>query len=219
MAAGRNKALLELAGGPMLLHSVDTFRAICERLVVVSAASDMGAVRLLAGDAVVVEGGATRHSSERSALQALRDQLAAGAVAAIHDAARPLVTGADVEAVFAAAEKQGAAMLAVPSEAPLVEVAEGRVRRAYPAGDVWRAQTPQAARGEWLLQAYDRAAAERFEGTDTAAVLAFAGFRVRVVAATAPNPKITVPEDLAEAERLLTAARPARGPSSTPGES
>ena len=204
MAAGRNKALLELAGRPLLLYAVDTFRACCDRLVVVSASEDMAGIRqLLPSDVPVVAGGATRHGSEWNALQALRSDLGAADVVAIHDAARPLVSSADVMAVLASAQEHGAALLAAAAELPALEVAGEHVARAHPAGELWRAQTPQAARASWLLDAYQRAAADSFDGTDTAAVLSRAGYPVRVVAATAENPKVTVPADLRLAEALL----------------
>ncbi|HEX6511697.1 MAG TPA: IspD/TarI family cytidylyltransferase [Chloroflexota bacterium] len=205
MAASRNKALLELAGKPLLLHSVETLRGCCERLVVVAGADDLDAMRKLLPDAVVVAGGATRHGSEWNALAALRVGLGETDVVAIHDAARPLIAAADVYAVVRAAERHGAAMLGAPAGKPALEPARGVVTKAYPGGGLWRAQTPQAARASWLLDAYEHAAAERFDGTDTAAVLARAGYAVRMVPATAPNPKITVPADLREAEALLAA--------------
>jgi len=203
MGAGRNKVLLELAGEPLLAHALRTFRACCVRLLVVSAAEDMDAVRALAGDVPVVPGGATRHGSEWNALQALRDSLAADDVVAIHDAARPLVAAADVTAVFEAAEAHGAAMLAVPADLPAVEVRDGTVTQAYEAGRLWRAQTPQAAKAALLLEAYARADKEGFTGTDTAAVLERCGCPVWLVQATAENPKVTVPADLPAAEELL----------------
>jgi 2-C-methyl-D-erythritol 4-phosphate cytidylyltransferase len=122
---------------------------------------------------------------------------------AIHDAARPLVSSADVAAVLAGAREHGAAMLAAPSALPALEIAGTRVACAYPARELWRAQTPQAARAAWLLDAYERAAGEGFDGTDTAAVLSRAGYPVRIVAATADNPKLTVLADLRLAEALF----------------
>jgi 2-C-methyl-D-erythritol 4-phosphate cytidylyltransferase len=216
MGAGRNKALLELAGRPLLLHSVETFGLLCDRLVVVAPEAELPEVRALAPSADVVAGGPTRHGSEWNALRFLERTAAAEDVIAIHDAARPLVAAADVRAVFDAAGRHGAAMLAQRSAQAALEIVEGRVVRVYPAEAVWRAQTPQAARADWLFDAYRRAAAEGFDGTDTAAVLARAGRRVSVVAATAPNPKVTVPDDLPLAESLL-AQRPGTEDAPTAG--
>lgn len=207
MGAGRNKALLDLGGRPVILHSIETFRGCCRRLVVVSAESDWPEMRALVPDALLVAGGVTRHGSEWNAIQALADASEADVIA-FHDAARPLVEAHDVRAVFEAAREHGAAMLAAPSWVPALEVAGGRVARAHPAERVWRALTPQGARADWLRAAYGRAAREGFDGTDTAAVLERAGYAVRIVPARSPNPKITVPADLEAAERLLARGTP-----------
>jgi len=201
MGGGRNKALLELAGRTVLSYSVAAFRGCCERLLIVAAEADQIEVGALFPDAEVVAGGLTRQGSEWNALQALAEL--SEDVVAFHDAARPLVSAADVRAVFDAALSDGAAMLALPADLPALEVHGERVSRAYPAGQLWRAQTPQAAHASWLLDAYGRAAVEGFDGTDTAAVLERAGYEVRIVPASAPNPKITVPSDLAAADRLM----------------
>ncbi|MHB8619173.1 MAG: IspD/TarI family cytidylyltransferase [Chloroflexota bacterium] len=79
----------------------------------------------------------------------------------------------------------------------------GEVGQVFPAARLWKAQTPQAARAALLLSAYQQAESDGFLGTDTAAVLQHAGHNVRVVAASAPNPKVTIPADLHLAEALL----------------
>ncbi|MBV8084958.1 MAG: 2-C-methyl-D-erythritol 4-phosphate cytidylyltransferase [Chloroflexi bacterium] len=203
MQAGRNKVLLELAGRPLLLYAVETFRACCDRLLVVCAEADLAAVRELFQDVQLAPGGATRHGSEWNGLQALRTSLAPEDLVAMHDAARPLVAPADVRAVFDAAAEHGAAMLAAAADHPALRLDASRITRAYAAAAISRAQTPQAARAEWLLDAYTRAATEAFTGTDTAAVLARYSYPVRSVPATAPNPKVTVPADLPAAEALF----------------
>jgi 2-C-methyl-D-erythritol 4-phosphate cytidylyltransferase len=203
MQAGRNKVLLELAGKPLLLYAVETFRACCDRLLVVSAEADLPVIRELQPEVELASGGSTRHGSEWNALQALRATLEPDDLVAIHDAARPLIAADDVQAVLAAAGSHGAAMLAIPADQPALQLDGTHVARGYAAAAIWRAQTPQAARAPWLLDAYTHAAADAFTGTDTAAVLASYGYAVRVVPATAPNPKVTVPADLPAAEGLL----------------
>jgi 2-C-methyl-D-erythritol 4-phosphate cytidylyltransferase len=203
MAAGRNKVLLELAGKPLLVHAVEAFRACCDSLIVVAAKADLPEIRALLPDVLVAPGGSSRHGSEWNGLQAFQHAVGPDDVIAIHDAARPLVALPDVLAVFAEAGRHGAAMLAEPALAPALEVRGDRIVGGYHASQLWRAQTPQAARAGLLLSAYRRADSEGFTGTDTAAVLAWAGIAVRIVAASASNPKITVPSDLAAAQASL----------------
>ena len=82
---------------------------------------------------------------------------------AIHDGARPLASSALFAAVLAAAREHGGALPAAPLPG-LVTAELGAV-----AGDLVGVQTPQAFRAAPLLAAYRSAAADGFEGTDTAA--------------------------------------------------
>lgn len=149
-----------------------------------------------------VPGGRTRHASEWNALCALADEVRSGAVdaIAIHDAARPLAPATLFGDVISVARQHGGA---VP----------GRIQPAllhrpdlHPyAGEAVAVQTPQAFRARPLLAAYEAAAREGFEGSDTAACLErFAPeLRVRHLPGPASNLKVTFAEDLAAAESLL----------------
>ncbi|WP_134766844.1 2-C-methyl-D-erythritol 4-phosphate cytidylyltransferase [Nocardioides sp. 1609] len=202
-----NKVLLPLAGVPVLAHSVRTALGLEDvvRLVVVVRAGEQAAVAdaLAAhlGDAEVrmVEGGETRHDSEWAALQVLRDDVEAGTVdvVAIHDGARPLASSRLFGAVVAAARTHGGAIPVVM--APTLLGPDGAVR------GVAGVQTPQAFRAPALLAAYERAEADGFRGTDTAACLQHhaADVRVAAVASGPVNLKVTWPHDLGLAERLL----------------
>ena len=73
-----------------------------------------------------------------------------------------------------------------------------------PVGDLVGVQTPQAFQAKALLAAYRAAEGDGFRGTDTAACLErYADVRIRGVPAPATNLKITFPEDVAVAERIL----------------
>lgn len=210
MRAGRNKALLPLAGRPMLLHSVEALGACLGRLLIVAAEADMDEVGRLAPSLPLVAGGATRQESEWLALRALRNAVGDAGLVILHDAARPLVAIEDVRAVCREADRWGAAMLARPAQRCLLQISAGTVKQARDRTELWRAETPQAARMGMLWPAYQRAAREGFQGTDTAAVLAHAGYEVRIAPASGPNPKITTPQDLPLAELLLGADREQR---------
>ncbi|MBE7324700.1 2-C-methyl-D-erythritol 4-phosphate cytidylyltransferase [Nocardioides sp. Y6] len=208
-----NKVLLPLLDAPVLAHSVRTALATpgVRRVVVVARPGEEAQVtealvpHLPADDAApevaLVTGGATRHASEWAALQVLVPWVAAGEVevVAIHDGARPLGSVALFSAVLAAAAERGGALPGVPLAG--VVTADGQ---AGPSGLV-AVQTPQAFRADVLLAAYDRAAREGFEGTDTAScVEAMAeGVRIAAVPSTSRNLKVTFPEDVALADRLL----------------
>jgi 2-C-methyl-D-erythritol 4-phosphate cytidylyltransferase len=154
-------------------------------------------------EVLVVDGGATRHASEWEALRVLADDIESGDVdvVVVHDGARPLAGTALWKAVIDAARDVGGAIPVVPVtqllHADLTPVADA----------VGAVQTPQAFRAGEVLAAYRAAAADGFEGTDTAAcVSAYAGVAVAAVPGSALNLKVTFPEDVALAVELSPAA-------------
>lgn len=216
MRADRNKVFLPLAGRPLLVWTVEAFARApaVDEIVLVAHSAEVEHVReVVAGYALphvldVIAGGATRHQSEARALEALRVRIASGAVGVvlIHDGARPLVTPEEIAAVAGAARTHGGAMLGTPAEAgeTLARLApNGAVDALLPAGDLWRAQTPQAFAARELLAAYDAAREAGFEGTDTAASYERMGHAVAMVPGSPANLKVTTPDDLLRAEALL----------------
>jgi len=153
-------------------------------------------------EARLVPGGATRHASEYAALQALRREVEAGEVdvVAVHDGARPLAGPELFEATIAAARAHGGAL-------PVLDL-PGLLRRDLRpvARGVAGVQTPQAFRAVPLLEAHRRAAEGGYESTDTAACFErYTDLPVVAVPSGATNLKVTFPEDLEVAERLLSA--------------
>ncbi|MET0998853.1 MAG: 2-C-methyl-D-erythritol 4-phosphate cytidylyltransferase, partial [Marmoricola sp.] len=157
-----------------------------------------------AHDLWVVDGGAQRHASEWQALRTLAAEIEDGEidVVAIHDAARPLAPATLWRAVIDAAAEHGGAIPVLPT--PRLSHRDGSVA----ARGLVAVQTPQAFRAPELLGAHRRAAADGFVGTDTAACLEqYADVAVVGVPSTAANLKVTFPEDVALAERLLSRSR------------
>jgi 2-C-methyl-D-erythritol 4-phosphate cytidylyltransferase len=153
----------------------------------------------------VVTGGDSRHGSEWEALKVLAPDIEAGEidVVVIHDAARPLA-GSDMWAdVIDAAATWGGAIPA-DDHGQLASV-DGS---APPDQRIVAVQTPQAFAARPLLEAYRQAHVDGFVGTDTAACIErYADQSVRCVPGDAGNIKITFPDDLFIAERLLAKAR------------
>lgn len=221
MGASENKIFLPLAGRPALLWSVEAFAQapVVDAILLVAYRDERARVRTLVADALkvmdVIAGGATRAQSETRALAALRPRIESGEVGLvmIHDGARPLATTAEIERLARAARALGApggALLAAPL-APGEEIGEvgpdGLVTRLFPTDSLARAQTPQAFDARLLLTAYDRAAADGFDGTDTAATVERLGAPVAVVTGADENLKLTTPDDLHRAEAIIAARR------------
>lgn len=127
MGASINKALLPLAGRPVLARTLDRFEShpSVGRIVVVAAAEELEPVRRIVSgpDAAkvtaVIPGGATRHASEWNGLRALAPDIEFGVVriVLVHDAARPFVTAGEIDRVIAAARAGGAAIPTIAVDA------------------------------------------------------------------------------------------------------
>jgi 2-C-methyl-D-erythritol 4-phosphate cytidylyltransferase len=202
-----NKVLLPLAGRPVFAWSLETIRSLpyVVQVLVVARPGDRGAVEPELAGELLVEGGAERHDSEWNALQVLAPDIEAGNldVVAIHDAARPLAPRELWDAVVDAAQQTGGALP--------VHLLSGIIRRDGSLVDeTVGVQTPQAFRARELLAAYRAADRDGFKGTDTASCLErYGDLHIAGVEAPATNLKITFPEDVALAERVLQGLREA----------
>jgi 2-C-methyl-D-erythritol 4-phosphate cytidylyltransferase len=157
----------------------------------------------------VVQGGAERFESVANALAKLNADIE---FVAIHDAVRPCVTTEQLDAVFATAAQNGAAMLAMPVTETVKQVDNQRKIQATVSREgLWLAQTPQIFRKDWLLDAYAKRAQLKGPITDDAQLVEALGHPVFVVASTASNLKITTKPDLYLAEAILK-CRPDRKP-------
>jgi len=216
VGADRNKVYLPLGGRPIAAWSLRTLASApgvgVAVLVIRPQDADLADAMLtdeLAGLAVeVVPGGAARQDSELMALRHLAPRITAGAidVVLIHDAARPLVTTDLVTRVLHAARASGGAVPGVP-RAGLMQVSEDGTTAEADLGPLMAMQTPQGFAAQPLLDSYERAAADGFYGTDTAAcVTHYTGAPVRCVPGEERNIKVTYPHDLMVAAQLLAVA-------------
>ncbi len=149
----------------------------------------------------VVVGGAERFDSVANALKELSPD---AEFIAIHDAVRPCLMGEQIDAVFATAVAQGAALLAAPVNDTLKKAdAQRKVQATMPRENLWLAQTPQVFRRDWLLDAYARRAQIKEAITDDAQLVEACGHPVHLVQGPATNIKITTRADLILADAIL----------------
>ncbi|MEA2200221.1 MAG: 2-C-methyl-D-erythritol 4-phosphate cytidylyltransferase [Solirubrobacteraceae bacterium] len=208
LGAGRPKALVELAGRPLVQWSIDALRDVegIERIVIAlppGTASPPGVTG--------VDGGATRSDSVRRALGAAGD----GDPVVVHDAARPLVTRELTEQVIAALEADQDADAAIAAS-PVTDTVKrvdgaGAVSETLERSELWAVQTPQVFRRAALERALDVSPEELAMATDDAWLVERAGGRVIVVRASEENLKVTTPFDLRVAELLLGMRRAQAG--------
>lgn len=202
------KPFVPLDNRAVWLHSAERFvnRDDVKQLIVVIAPEDREEfqAKFAANTAIlgieVVEGGSQRSDSVAHALARVRPDID---FVAIHDAARPCLANEWIDKVFAAAEKSGAAMLAIPVRGTLKRVRAGVIVETVDRQDLWEAQTPQVFRRDWLVEAY----AQRGElaATDDASLIERIGHRVTIVEGSPINLKVTTKEDLRLAQQALKA--------------
>jgi len=150
---------------------------------------------------VVIAGGRTRQESVRLALASVPMD---APVIVCHDAARPFAAPELFSAVIAAlADADGAVPALLPPDT-VKQVRDGFVESTLSRTDLRLAQTPQAFAAPALRESHRRAKESGVRCTDDAGLLEWAGYRVRVITGEPVNFKITTPDDLARAERLLT---------------
>ena len=144
----------------------------------------------------VVEGGGTRQESVSRGLAAVP---ADSALVVVHDAVRPFITRALIDAVLGAARATGAAICALPIAETVKRVSGGVVESTVDRAELVAVQTPQAFRADLLREAHGKARRDGFIGTDDAMLVERLGQSVQVVPGLAENVKITTPVDLRRA--------------------
>ena len=213
LGSNENKVYLELAGRPMLAWSLDAFERspLVDDVVLVVRDTDRERATAIAAAvparkvSLIVDGGDTRHESERAGLEAIADEIASGRVGlvAIHDGARPFIRQALLERILGAAAEVGGAVPAMPVDSEfLLRVDPSGASELVDAATLKGMQTPQAFRAAELLAAYRAAEVADFHGVDTAeSVERFSDLVVATVDGDADNMKVTFVEDLILAEK------------------
>lgn len=214
--ASRNKVYLPLAGRSVLSWSLSTFAGVARvgALVLVARPEDTEFVTAMLTtevpglDVEVVAGGSTRQASEFAGLSQLADRIASGEITTvlIHDGARPLVSADLVTAVIEGAREYGGAVPGIRADG-LATAVDDRLTGVV-AEELVAVQTPQGFAAAAVLEAYHRAYADDYAGTDTAScVRHYTDVAVRWIPGEESNLKITYSHDLAVAEALLRSRR------------
>lgn len=208
LGAGGPKALVELAGRPLYAWSVDAFRKAThvDRIFV---AVPPGKAELFTEPGIItVEGGETRSHSVANGLAAITADGDPGIVV-VHDAARPLVSPALIDAAVIGLDSDSE-LHALIAAAPMTDTVkrlgdEGLVVETLDRSELVAVQTPQVFRVASLLEA--AASGDLAAATDDASLVEAAGGAVGVIESSSGNIKVTVPGDLELAAHLLERTR------------
>jgi 2-C-methyl-D-erythritol 4-phosphate cytidylyltransferase/2-C-methyl-D-erythritol 2,4-cyclodiphosphate synthase len=193
------KALIQLGDRTLIEHAVAAISPTVDQIIVTAPATHLSQYQALLGSSVtVVVGGQTRSESIRSGLAAVSSD---AKYVLIHDAARALASTDLANRVLLALQKGEVAVIpGIPQIDTIKSVDENGYVTATPArADLRNVQTPQG----FEISALKKAHAANGEGTDDAALVESAGYKVLVIAGEERALKITTPADLATAYNFL----------------
>jgi 2-C-methyl-D-erythritol 4-phosphate cytidylyltransferase len=199
------KQFLELAGRPVLMHTIERFRQFNESIEVITVLPenqlrfwiDLQKKHSFDVPHTLVKGGSKRFMSVRHGLEFVNTP----GLVAIHDGVRPLVRLETIKRCFEAAEKYGNA-IPVVSPADSLRLDEGAGNKSVNRMNIKQVQTPQVFDAEKIKKAYLQDFDPSF--TDDATVLEKTGEKIHLVEGNRENIKITNPEDLFIAQTLLS---------------
>lgn len=204
-----NKIFALLDGQPLVIRALQLFvnrDDVCQTILVV-APNDMDRVKSKFGASIgfmgvkLVAGGEERSDSVRNALAEVGQD---AAFVAVHDAARPCVVAAWIDAVIEEARKSAAAIPASPVTSTLKRASEALVIDAtVPRDGLWLAQTPQVFRTDLLKKAYAKYDGSGGAVTDDSQLVEAIGHPVSIVDSDARNIKITTRGDMSLAAAIL----------------
>jgi len=195
------KALVEVAGRPLVVHAVTRLRAAgCDVVVVAVPVQAFDAFAAVLPDTTIVEGGATRQASVAAALELLPDDVD---VVLVHDAARGLTPSSVAEAVIAAVRAGADAVVPVMPVADTVKEVDsaGWVRRTLDRSALRAVQTPQGFRRLILDRAHQ--GADTGDSLDDASLVEALGLTVRTVPGDPAGLKVTTRADLLTVAALV----------------
>jgi 2-C-methyl-D-erythritol 4-phosphate cytidylyltransferase len=203
MGAEMPKQYLEISGRPVLMHTLERFKAFSDSIEIIAVLpenqlrfwSDLQKKYSFTVPHTLVKGGRARFFSVRNGLKFVEDGLVA-----IHDGVRPFVSIDTIRRCFDTAEKLGNAIPVIPPSDALRMVSE---QGSMPVNRllVRQVQTPQVFHSALIKSAYQQDYLPEF--TDDATVLEKTGVKINLVDGNRENIKITTPEDLIISAALL----------------
>ncbi|GAB4847430.1 hypothetical protein Ancab_026487 [Ancistrocladus abbreviatus] len=208
MGASMPKQYLPLLGQPIALYSLYTFSRMIEvkEIIVVCDPSYEDIFQdekeKICVDLKFTLPGKERQDSVYSGLQAVDSN---SELVCIHDSARPLVASGDIEKVLKDGWLHGAAVLGVPVKATIKEAnGDCFVVRTLDRKTLWEMQTPQVIKPGLLKKGFDLVNREGLEVTDDVSIVEHLKHPVYITQGCYTNIKITTPDDLLLAERILS---------------
>lgn len=205
---GTDKIMAELCGEPLIVYTLHAFEQsedvqeiiLVTREELLEPLSELCVAQKLSKVKKLCKGGETRAASVQAGL----DQVSKDCdLVAIHDGARPLVSGAVIHDAIRKAAKFHAAAPAIPVKDTVKVVHGGVVESTPDRSALYAVQTPQVFTLSLYRAALDKAIAEKRELTDDCSAAERYGLSVVITEGSDENLKVTTPTDLILAEAIL----------------
>ena len=214
MGGSISKQYLELAGKPILAHTLTLFEnhPRIENIYLIVPPDDISYCQQQIIDRYgfskvkrIVAGGTERQDSVRNGL----DTLAEDGLSQphrpilIHDGARPLFDCKRLSTLIDIVCQTGACIIGVPVKDTIKEVENNQITGSPDRSRLWQAQTPQGFHYQLIREAFDQAADDGSTATDDASLVERLGHPVQILEGDYRNIKVTTPEDILIAAALL----------------
>lgn len=207
MGAGQNKLFLQLAGKPILVHTLLVFEQDinCTGIWLAVKDEEREMIKSLLDEHRITKvkglptGGQERQHSVHSCIKQMKNV----GIVLVHDAARPFIIESIIKQLAETAYFQGAAIAGVRVKDTMKVVRDGIIEETIDRELLWSIQTPQAFRFDLLAEAEDVAEKVGFLGTDEAMLVERLGHKIHVVESSYENVKMTTKEDLLFGEAIL----------------
>lgn len=207
MGAGKNKVFLKIAGREALYYTISAFErnSGVNEIIIVTGRDDIKECSALIERfgftkvQCVAGGGETRQKSVMNGLLKAR-----GDIVLIHDGARALLTDREIDNSIADCIKYGASAVGVKCKDTLKSAdPDGFIAGTVDRGKTYFIQTPQAFRLSDILALHKKAEEDCFEATDDCMIAEHYGLKVKISGGSYENIKLTTPEDMITAEKIL----------------
>ena len=203
------KQFIEIKKKPLLAYTVENFDKckLIDEIILVVPEEYVGLSSYQIVDVFnfrkirkIISGGKERQDSVYKALLSLPGNTD---IVTIHDGVRPFISPEKIIKSIEMCKKDKAVILALPINETVKRVEDKFVITTLDREKLWVAQTPQTFEYKLILEAYKKAEKYSFIGTDDSSLVERLGIKVKILEGDHDNIKITTPEDLVLAERII----------------
>jgi len=208
MKANKPKQFLEIKGTPLLIHTLLKFEKHPQVDAVILSVSNefINLTKKLVSSynlkkvLKIVEGGKTRQESVFNGVKASPTETE---IFLIHDAVRPFISSDLIGKIIKTAKDFGTGIPAIPVRDTLNKVSKEEIIENIDRTGLFCIQTPQGIRADILKDLLEKAQREKLVFSDESTLLLHYGYKAKIVEGSFLNFKITYPEDLFLAEKLI----------------